>query len=189
MSKNQFFRKFKNSIKSLSIVKVEESFRKLAGAEIFIRREDGKLEKVGHNLVVDSAYALLAALALAPEDLLGGFTFISAGVGEILWDPMHPPAPLNTDVKLANEIDRVAISDKYFVDPSTGEPVDYRTNVIDLIGVFGEGQAVGAIVEIGLFGGNASISIDSGTLISIIRFAVKNKGHAETLTWIFRFTF
>ena len=169
-----------------------QKMRRITGAEVFLKigdSEDAKFEKVGHNIVVDTAYVLLAALALEPADLAGGFTFIAVGVGDTSWDPLAPPPPTGLETTLENEIARVAIADKYFVDPATGEPVDYPTNVIDLIGTFGLNIAVGALDEIAVFGGNATISADSGYMVNLIRFPVKNKGAGEVFTWLFRFTF
>jgi len=148
--------------------------------------EEGDL---GHNIVPDIAGTLMARLAKDPTDPDGGFTFLAVGSGDPAWDPNNPDVEDPAAEKLEMELDRKAFAQGYFVDPATGNPTVTPTNIVDFVGTFGPNEGVGALTELGVFGGDASATTDSGTLVSVIHFPVKNKTAPETMTWTLRFTF
>jgi hypothetical protein len=59
---------------------------------------------------------------------------------------------------------------------------------VDFSVTFNESEAVGAIVEMSLFGGDATAAANSGTMMNYRTFPVLNKTNAMTLSIIFRIT-
>lgn len=174
-----------------TFVYVEELKRKFQGAQIFAFLEEGGKKKEVlnlHNAIVPGASLLLARLAKDPAEPAGGFTFLAVGIGDPGWDPMSPPAPVGDETVLHNEIERKGFSDIYFVDGS-GLPTPSVTDTVDFVATFSEGEAVGALVELGTYGGDATITKDSGTLVDYITFPVINKSPTATLTFVIRFKF
>lgn len=160
----------------------------LSGAYIFLSVDNEEPRYLGHNLVVNSAATLLARLAKNNTEPNAGFSFLAVGTGDPSWSPMSPPSPTKDLTTLETEISRITLTSN-FVDPATGNPVVDPTNTVDFLGSFGPGVATGALVEMGVFGGDANISTDTGTLVSVFRFPVKNKAASESFNWTIRYTF
>lgn len=173
--------------------KYEENICPLSG-EYWIRLIDSKTGKVeelhGTNIIVNTASILIARLLKDNREPDGGITYLAVGTGGSGWDLQNPPQPTNTQTKLNNEIARKAFTteDVTFVDPDTGDPTTVPTNVLDFTATFAETEAVGPLVEMGLFGGDATDLTDSGTMINFRTFPVVNKSNSMTLTIIFRIT-
>jgi hypothetical protein len=112
------------------------------------------------------------------------------GTGASSWDKQNPPQPTVSQTKLVGELARKAFTtaDVCFVDPTTGDPTIAPTNVVDYTATFAETEAVGAWVEMALFGGDATDVADSGTEINYRTFPVINKSNSMTMTVIFRIT-
>lgn len=193
-----------------------ERIRKVKG-EIFWELKDtetGGIEK-GHinNIVVLDASILLARLMKSPvtpnvsEPAFGVFA-LGVGTGNVSWDILDPPAPTTSQRSLENEIARKQNSSSDFIDGS-GNISAIPTNVVDFTTIFSESEAVGALVEMGLLGGDISTNMavtnpvlpPSGTydptvdvtgkdaLVNYITFPVINKPATSTLTWTWRLTF
>jgi hypothetical protein len=144
----------------------------------------------GNNLIVNSASILIARLLKDNSEPSGGITYLAMGTGAVGWNLQNPPQPTTSQTTLENEIARKAFttSDITFVDPETGDPTTVPTNVLDFTATFAETEAVGPIVEMGLFGGDATDLLDSGTQVNYRTFPVLNKVNSMTLTIIFRIT-
>jgi hypothetical protein len=159
---------------------------------IILRDSIGKIieERSNHNIIVNSASILIARLLKDNQDPTGGITFLAVGTGGPSWNLQNPPQPTNIQTTLVSEIARKAFStiDVTFIDPETGNPTTVPTNVLDFTATFAETEAVGALVEMGLFGGDATNIVNSGTEINYVTFPVINKTNAMTLTIIFRIT-
>lgn len=147
-------------------------------------------ERDGSNIIVNSASVLIARLLKDSKEPDGGITYLAVGVGAPGWNLQNPPQPTNTQTKLNQEIARKAFTteDVSFIDPDTGDPTSVPTNVVDYTCTFAETEAVGPLVEMGLFGGDATDLPDSGTEINFRTFPVMNKSSSMTLTVIFRIT-
>ena len=147
-------------------------------------------ERRDHNLIVNSASILIARLLKDNKEPSGGITYLAMGTGASGWNLQNPPQPQQTETTLFNEIARKAFTtqDVTFIDPTTGEPTELPTNVVDYTCTFAETETVGPIVEMGLFGGDATDLADSGTQINARNFPVINKTNSMTLTVIFRIT-
>ena len=163
---------------------------KLKG-ELFIKAyEAGKLvyEYQHSNIIVNSASILIARLLKDNTEPAAGISYLATGSGNASWDMFDPPAPSTSQTRLENEFYRKAIDFSTFVHPETGEPTTTCTNIVDYSVTFGESEAVGPIVEMGLFGGDATAELTTGTMINWRTFPVVNKTSSMTLTVIFRIT-
>lgn len=146
-------------------------------------------ERHNHNIIVNTASILIARLLKDNNEPAAGISYLAVGTGGD-WNLQNPPQPTNTQETLENEIARKAYTteDVSFVDPTTGEHVSTPTNVVDFTATFAETEAVGPLVEMGMFGGDATDLADSGTMVNYRTFPVINKTNSMTLTIIFRIT-
>jgi hypothetical protein len=175
-------------------LKYKEDVRHLKGEFRMILR-DGKTgeiveERTNKNIIVNSASILIARLLKDNTEPDAGISYLAVGTGGSGWNLQNPPQPTNTQTALENEIARKAFTteDVTFVDPETGDPTVVPTNVVDYTATFAETEAVGPLVEMGLFGGDATDAVDSGTQVNYRTFPVINKTNSMTLTIIFRIT-
>jgi len=174
-------------------LKFIEQARSLSGEFwIFLRDKEGNLlvKRHGSNIIVNSASVLIARLLKDNSEPSGGITYLAMGTGGVGWNLQNPPQPTTSQTTLENEISRKAFTteDVTFVDPETGDPTTVPTNVLDFTATFAETEAVGPLVEMGLFGGDATDLLDSGTEVNYRTFPVINKTNSMTLTIIFRIT-
>lgn len=144
-----------------------------------------------NNVVVDSASVLLAVLLKDAGRVAGtkGVSYLAVGQGDAGWNVMAPPAPTADRAGLAREIARVPLTYSQFVNPANGQPSDVPTNIVDFVFSFNEGQAVGALVECGMFGGpTATATSGSGIMVNYRTFPVLNKAADMTFSIVFRIT-
>jgi hypothetical protein len=175
-------------------IRHEEKIRPLHG-EYWMRLRNPKTgeiidERHSHNIIVNTASILIARLLKDPREPAGGITYLAVGTGAPGWNLQNPPQPTVTQTQLNSEIARKAFTteDVTFIDPITGDPTIIPTNVVDYTATFAETEAVGPLVEMGLFGGDATDMADSGTEVNYRTFPVMNKTNSMTLTIIFRIT-
>lgn len=163
------------------------------GAHVWVSIKDEagfEVEKryLGHNSIVQGMGVLLARLTKDSQEPTSGFSFLAVGTGPIGGNPMSPPPPVFTNTLLHNELGRKTFSNSYFVDPN-GLPVVGPTNIVDFETIFGIGEAVGPIVELGIFGGDATVAPNSGTMVNHITFPVVSKSASMSVTFLLRFAF
>jgi hypothetical protein len=192
-----FFReKTKKMLNMFSIKPVIRENEKVSGmrGELFLKAYDsnqgGKLVYDYHknNIIVNTASILIARLLKDSSEPRNGISYLAIGSGNGEWDLFDPPAPTTSQIELENEFYRKSIDVSTFVHPETGEPTTAKTNIVDYAVTFGEGEAVGPIVEMGLFGGDATAELNSGTMINWRTFPVINKTSTMSVTVIFRIT-
>jgi hypothetical protein len=182
-----------NMFKLSSVSREKENTPGLKG-ELFLKAYDmaldGKLVYSYHhsNIIVNTASILIARILKDSSEPTNGISFLAVGSGSGEWDLFDPPAPTTSKTFLENEFYRKAIDVSTFVHPETGEPTNAYTNIVDYAVTFGEGEAVGPVVEMGLFGGDATAEINSGTMINWRTFPVINKTSTMSVTVIFRIT-
>ena len=173
-------------------IKHAETVKPLHGQYWATLKENGKVIKEYHdsNIIVNTASILIARLLKDNHEPDGGITYLAVGTGAVGWNLQNPPQPTNTQTQLNAELARKAFStnDITFVDPSTGNPTTTPTNIVDFTATFAETEAVGPLVEMGLFGGDATDLPNSGTEVNYRTFPVINKTNSMTLTIIFRIT-
>jgi hypothetical protein len=185
-----FGKRLKQAIQILFGLKYEEETKPLKGELFLFLRENGTIIKTIHqsNIIVNTASILIARLLKDNTEPSSGISFLGVGSGNESWDPFDPPAPTTSQTLLENEFYRKSISTSTFVDPQTAEPTSNHTNIVDYATTFSESEAVGPIMELSLFGGEASTTVDTGTMVNWRTFPVINKTNAMTLTIIFRIT-
>lgn len=175
-------------------LKYQEEPKGLKGAFHIILRDakTGHIieERHGHNIIVNSASILIARLLKDSKEPDAGISYLAVGTGAVGWNLQNPPQPTASQTTLYSEIARKAFTteDVNFIDPDTGDPTTTPTGVVDYTMTFAETEAVGPLVEMGLFGGDASDLRDSGTEINYRTFPVLNKSNSMVLTITFRIT-
>jgi hypothetical protein len=188
-------RKTSDSVRGGYHIKHDESTQRLKGEYHIVLRDaaTGRIidERKNHNLIVNAASILIARLLKDSKEPSAGISYLAVGTGGPSWNLQNPPQPTNVQTELFNEIARKAFTtpDVYFVDPTTGNPTVTPTNVVDYTVTFAETEAVGALVEMSLFGGDAGDYPGSGdSMINYRTFPVINKTNSMTLTITFRIT-
>lgn len=174
-------------------IKHHEKVKPLHGEYwLTLRDHNGRIIEQRHhtNIIVNTASVLIARLLKDSKEPDGGITYLAVGSGGVGWNLQNPPQPTNAQTTLYNELARKAFStqDITFIDPDTGNPTTVPTNVLDFTATFAETEAVGPIVEMGLFGGDATDLPDSGSQVNYRTLPVINKSNSMTLTIIFRIT-
>ena len=167
-----------------------EKTNKMKG-EIFIKAFEQGVEIFSYespNVIVNTASVLVASLLKDPNQVSGGITHLAVGVGEPGWDLQNPPAPTTNQTTLASELIRKRVTSTAFIDPTSGEVSEIPTNVVDYSFEFTEAEAVGAIVELGLFGGEATEESGSGLMVNYRTFPVINKTSAMSFVIVVRIT-
>lgn len=182
-----------NMFKISPVLREKEKISGLRGELIlkaYDMAQDGKqVYSYQHsNIIVNTASILIARLLKDSSEPQTGISFLAIGSGNGSWDLFDPPAPTTSQIYLENEFYRKPIDVTTFVHPATGEPTNVYTNIVDYAVTFGEGEAVGPIVEMGLFGGDATAELNSGTMINWRTFPVINKTSTMSVTVIFRIT-
>lgn len=192
---------------------MSEDFRHHIRGDVFISMHDGKTGELQEyrellNLVVLDASILIARLMKNNVEPPFGIYALAVGTGNLLWNPMSPPAATNTQRSLWSEIARKTFAVTQFIN-SGGLPVAIPTNVVDFTTTFAEAEAVGALDEMGLIGGNVSTNMSVrnpvlppngaynptvdltqfDTLVNYLTFAVINKPATSTLTIVWRLSF
>jgi hypothetical protein len=163
------------------------------------------------NIIVDVCSELIAqwaftgTISLVSEHIKGIMT-LAVGTGDPLWDLQNPPAETSTQTDLVSEFIRKTFSSITYVDPISGNPSAIRTNIVDFTTTFLEAEAVGPLVEMGLFGGNGaelteypygtpivsrpdSTATSGGSMCNYRTFPVINKSATSKLIIVWRLTF
>ena len=140
-----------------------------------IHYKDGRVEEIdrGHNLVVNSLLPLLQCL-LKNDSSYKGIQYWAVGSGSDSWDD-SAVSPQLTETTLTKEIGRKSITadNIKFMDSGFNE-TQTPTNIIEITATFGANECNGEWREFGLFGGEATSALNSGTMI--------NKKHHAVLT-------
>lgn len=186
-------KRFKDPLSFIGFTRKEKEFiRPLKGHLSIKAFEQGKLvhEYSHSNIIVNSASVLIARLLKDNDEPTAGISYLAVGTGSPSWSLQDPPAPTTSATTLTGELERnaIGVNDTNFIDPNTGDPVQTATNIVDYSVTFSESEAVGALVEMGLFGGDATAALNSGTMVNWRTFPVINKTNSMTLTIIFRIT-
>lgn len=132
------------------------------------------------NLIVNKASILMAqrmAPGSAPDVNTGtyipdGLQFLAVGTGYGTGDYMNPEPASLVATTLKTELFRKEFTSWTFVDPVSGNNTTTPTNILKLVTTFLESEAVGPLVEMGLFGGDASATSNSGHMFNYKTFAV-----------------
>ncbi len=145
-----------------------------------------------NNLVVQSCNFLLAALMKRETDI-SGISYWAIGTGNPDWDN-RIPSPGFTDTQLFNEVARVplALSQIVYID-NENEVSESTTDRLEITATF-NADALGfedahPLREFGLFGGDASETLNSGFMIDFIIHPPYDLIAGRTLTRKIHLTF
>lgn len=144
-------------------------------------------ERVGHNLVVNSLLNLVMCL-LKQQSGYKGLQYWAVGSGHSSWDSSMPEPEVG-NTKLTAEIGRVAIdpSKIVFLNENSMETTT-PTNVIQVSCTFNTSDCNGVWREFGIFGGNATTTINSGIMVNKKHHAVITKTSDMAIERVMKFT-
>lgn len=140
------------------------------------------------NLIVDKASVFMAKRMRPGASWGDGINYLELGTGFGSGTTQAPQAEIASQVNLRQALARKAITSWTYLG-ANGNATASETNVLQLTTTFNESEAVGAIVEMGLFGGGASLTLGSGYMFNYKCFPVWNKQEGMKLTIIWRLTF
>ena len=113
---------------------------------------------------------------------------LAVGTGDVGWDLQNPPAETADLTLLYAELTRKEFFLRTYVD-GLGNPSPTRTNIVDFTTTFDLLEAVGPLVEMGLFGGTGALITDGGVRCNAKHFPVINKSSTSQLSILYRLTF
>lgn len=150
------------------------------------RGEELLQEIIHENLVVASCRTLIARLM---KGSAGGITYWAVGAGDASWDTLMP-SPEDSDVKLYDEIYRKAVAGASisYID-ATNAISATPTSRLQVTTTFLEGDFTGTIREMALFGGDASVTKDSGFMLNRRIHVAVQKDADTRLERLIRMTF
>lgn len=193
-------------------VKIEEKTGLRLKGELFIKlgaenREECLNNPDRHykNIIVNICSNLIASWACmgntmgVPLPSVDSWGIRTLAVGTGNWtDLQNPPAETSAQTQLFAELARKSFANVTYVDSISGLPSTDRTNIVDFTTTFLETEAVGPLVEMGLFGGSYHLNdgtggnataTNGGTMINYKTFLVINKPATSKLTITWRLTF
>ena len=138
-------------------IEEEDEYSGVSG-DIFLEVKDTNTGEIldsreWNNVITRDYSILLARLAADNLEPRHGVFALAVGTGDVGWDLQNPPAAQDTKRSLHNEIERKTFAEVQFR-KDDGSQSSIPTNVVDFKTVFTENEAVGALVEMGLLGGD-----------------------------------
>lgn len=140
------------------------------------------------NLIVNRASVLMAKRMRPNASWGAGITHLELGTGVGTGTTQAPQAEASSQAALRTPLLRKAIATWTCLD-GAGNPTATDTNVIQYTTTLAENEAIGALVEMGLFGGDATAENGSGYMFNYKVFPVINKDNTMQLTIVWKVTF
>jgi hypothetical protein len=140
------------------------------------------------NLIVSKASNFMAKRMRPGASWGAGITHLEVGTGVGTGTTQAPQVESISQTALRTPLARKQITSWTYLD-SVGQPTATETNVIQLTTTFLETEAIGAIVEMGLFGGDSQDTLGTGYMFNYKVFPVWNKQSGMQLTVIWKLTF
>lgn len=140
------------------------------------------------NLIVSKASNFMAKRMRPGASWGAGITHLELGTGVGTGTTQAPQVEDVNQTALRVPLARKAISSWTYLDAG-GNATASETNVVQITTTFTDTEAIGAIVEMGLFGGDATITNGSGYMFNYKVFPVWNKQSGMQLTVIWKLTF
>lgn len=140
------------------------------------------------NLIVNKASNLIAKRMIPGTSWGAGIGYLEVGTGVGTGTTQAPQSEDLTYTTLRTALARRAIDTWTYLD-ATGNATVSETNVVQYTTTFQDTEAIGAIVEMGLFGGDASATLGSGYMLNYKVFPVWNKQSGMKLTVIWNITY
>jgi hypothetical protein len=161
-----------------------------ANGQGYLDRSQLHAEKEFHlkNLIVSKASQFIAKRMRPGANWGAGITHLEVGTGVGTGTTQAPQPESLTQTQLRTALFRKAISAWTYIDGS-GNATGTETNVIEFTVSFTDTEANGALVEMGLFGGDATVTLNSGYMFNYKVFPVWNKANGMQLSVTWRITF
>jgi hypothetical protein len=150
-----------------------------------IPKSDVQKEMHVKNLIVSKASVFMAKRMIPGTSWGDGINYLEVGTGVGSGTTQVPQAEVLGQVALRAPLARKAITSWTYLDVN-GSPTGVESNVLQLTTIFNENEAIGAIVEMGLSGGLATLTLGSGYLFNYKTFAVWNKDNTVKLTIVWK---
>jgi hypothetical protein len=152
-----------------------------------INRESVLEERHEKNLIVANASVFMAKRMRPGTSWGSGIGYLEVGTGYGTGTPQAPQAENSTQTALRQPAARKAITSWTNLD-SGGNPTASDTNIIQFTTTFLENDVTGALVEMGLFGGDATSALGSGQMFNYKVFPSINKDNTMQLTLVWKVT-
>ncbi|WP_017814481.1 hypothetical protein [Paenibacillus shenyangensis] len=151
---------------------------------------DGQIIEEFHikNLIVANASRFMAKRMRPGANWGAGITHLEVGTGVGDGTQASPQAASLSQTVLRSPLARKAITSWTYLD-SNGQATSAESNILQLTTTFLENEANGAVVEMGMFGGDASNTLGSGYMFNYKTVPVINKTSEYQLTFAWRLTF
>lgn len=140
------------------------------------------------NLIVDMASKFMAKRMRPGASWGAGIQYLELGTGVGSGTTQNPEPESATQTTLRQPLERKDVTSWTYLDGS-GQSTASETNVVQLTFVFNESEANNAIVEMGLFGGDATATLSTGYMFNYKTFPVWNKDNTMKLTVVWTLTF
>jgi hypothetical protein len=141
------------------------------------------------NAITYGAWTVVTAL-LRNDPNLRGLLFCAVGSGDVAWDRAPPSSGASAGrTRLRAEVDRRALAESDFVylDPR-GNAARGPTDRLEVTARFAWPQGSKVLREFGLFGGDATATVNTGYLMNYVMHPVISLAAGQTLTRRVRFT-
>ncbi|AKG36078.1 hypothetical protein VK70_17195 [Paenibacillus durus ATCC 35681] len=140
------------------------------------------------NLIVANASKFIARRMRPGASWGTGITHLEVGTGFGTGTAQAPQPENPLQVALRTPLFRKAITSWTYLDAS-GVATAVETNIFKLTTNFTESEANGALVEMGLFGGDAEITLGSGQMFNYKSVPVITKNNTMQLTIDWKLSF
>ncbi len=144
-----------------------------------------EMERHMKNMIVNKA-SLFIAKRMRPGTSWGkGISYLEVGTGVGTGTPQAPQVEIATQEQLRVPLTRKEITSWTYLDAS-GNPTVTETKTLQFTTVFESEEAIGSIVEMGLFGGDATSTVGTGYMFNYKVFPVWNKQSGMQLTVVWK---
>lgn len=140
------------------------------------------------NLIVNRASQFMAKRMKPGTSWGNGIQYLEVGTGVGTGTTQVPQREDINQSTLRVPLTRKEITSWTYLD-ANDQPTAVETNVLALTTTFNEQDAIGAIVEMGLFGGDATAQTGTGYMFNYKAFPVWNKADGMRLTIVWKITF
>lgn len=156
----------------------------------FRRKAEGEILDERHvkNLIVTNASKFMAKRMRPGTSWGAGISHLEVGTGVGTGTTQNPQAEVSSYTALRTPLARKAITSWTCLDGS-GNPTGSDTNVLQITTTFVEIEANGAIVEMGLFGGDSTVTTGTGQMFNYKVFPAITKDNTMQLTLVWTLTF
>lgn len=160
--------------------------------------DDGSVEETQwrHNQIQANAPAIIASsLARFSETTLGSgystINYLAIGEGSVTWDTTPPAQPVSDDMLESEQFRKEIIPASFaFIDPSDMETISsVPTRVLQIQVTIERPEANFTHREFGLFGANATSSVDSGMMFNWIVHGAISKDNSMKIVRTIRLIF